>query len=420
MEWVTIDVEVYKKFGEALAIGLLIGVERYKDRAPGERKSAGVRTFAIFALLGAVCGLLEQPTSTLVTFVGLLALLSLGYYRESSQHVGLTTEVAAVLTFWLGFLTFGYEKLAISAAIVLALLLASKSAVHDFVRRQISEVELFDTLKFLAVVFVVFPLLPDRELGPYGFFNPTHIWLLVILVSAISYFGYVLMRVLGDERGLEVSSLIGGIVSTTAVTMSLASRARQTPEHSRVCGVAGVMANAVQFPRLLLLVWIVDGSLGAFLTVPLLGMGAVGMLWARVLARARRRAGEVAQAELLLQNPFSLLPALKFGLFFVVVLLLAKTATVLWGEGGIYLASTIAGLGDASAISLSVAKLVGQGSLSVPVASVAILIAAGMNALVKLALAAINGTRHLAFWLGAGFATMLATGAVLLAVRIAL
>lgn len=409
------DIGIFKTFGEALAIGMLFGVERYKGRQPGEQQSAGLRTFTVFSLLGAVCGLLDQVLFTLMVFAGLLVLLGVGYYRKSADRLGLTTEAAALLTFWLGYLLRFYESLAISTAIVTVILLAYKRALHEFVKQRVSELEFFDTLKFLAVVFVVFPLLPDRDMGPYNSFNPTQIWLLIILVSTISYSGYILIRLLGGRRGLVTSALLGGLVSTTAVTMSLAERARAVPQVSRICGVTGVMANAVQFPRLLLLVWVVDGSLGRFLALPLLGMCLVGLLGAWILGRARRVMDDNPPPELLLQNPYSLTFALKFGLFFVGVFLLSRLATAWLGEQGIYPASAIAGLGDASAISISAAKLTQEGVLSILAASVAVLIAVSMNALAKWVLALVNGNRVLAFWLGGGFVTMLATGAVLTA-----
>lgn len=409
------NIETIEVLGEALAIGLLLGVERYKDRDPGEKKTAGMRTFTIFALLGAVCGLL--PLSyTLITVGALILLLGLGYYRHSEESLGITTETAALLTFWLGYMMHEYETLAISVGIVLAILLASKRALHDFVKEEVSETELYDTLKFLAVVFVVFPLLPNQNIGPYAFFNPTHIWILIILVSTISYVGYVLIRVLGGKRGLAISALIGGIISTTAVTMSLAQRAKQAPEFSRTYGMAGMMANAVQFPRLLFLIWFVDRNLGAYLTVPLLGMGAVGLLSAWIIGRAQKEGAKDFSTKFIVQNPYSLTPALKFGLFFIGVFLLSKLATVHFGTQGIYMTSAIAGLGDASAISLSVAKLVNDGSLSFPSACTAIFIAVFMNALLKWILAWTNGSRNLAIWLGIGFAAVIGTGLVLLAV----
>ena len=346
-----------------------------------------------------------------MTFAGLLALVCLGYYRKSEKTIGLTTEATALLIFWLGYLMHGYETLAISTGIVLVILLAHKRGLHQFVKEKLSETELYDTLKFLAVVFVAFPLLPDQEVGPYHFLNPARVWLLVVLVSTISFSGYVLMRWLGAGRGLEGSSLVGGLISTTAVTVSLAGRARKSPEHARTCGVLGVMANAVQFPRLLLLIWIVDRSLGAFLAVPLLGMGAVGLLGAWALSRRPGPAGP--SVDLLFRNPYSLTSALKFGAFFICIFLLSKVAAVYLGERGIYLTSALAGAGNASVISLSVADLVRGGSLSVSHAGVAILIAVTTNALVKWVLALTSGTRDLALWLVVGDLTMISVGIAL-------
>ena len=408
-----IDYQTAKAFGSALAIGLLIGVERYKSRGPDDRKSTGARTFTVISLLGAVCRLLDHQGFTLATFAALAALLGLGYYRESVESLGSTTELTALLTFWLGYLARDHQILAVSSAVVLVILLASKRALHGFVKVEVSDLEFFDTLKFLAVVFVVFPLLPDRAIGPYGFFNPAQAWMLVILVSTISYSGYVLIRLLGGQRGLAVNALVGGVVSTTAVTMSLATRARQAPELARLCGVTGVLANAVQFPRLLVLIWAVDRGLAGTMAVPLLGMFVAGLIGAWFLGRWHREPAQHPALAPALENPYSFWPACKFALLFLGVFLLAKAATVWLGEQGIYLASALAGLVDASAISMSVADMAHAGSLQPQPAAIAILIAVTANAAVKWILAATNGTRDLAFWLGGGFLTMLGTGVVL-------
>lgn len=407
------DIALFKTLGEALAIGLLIGVERYKSRGPDEKKSAGMRTFTVVALLGAICALLDVPEFTLITFGALLTLFGIGYWRESNQSLGLTTEITALLTFWFGYLVRSHETLIISAAIVLVILLASKDVLHEFVRGKVTETEFYDTLKFLAVVFVIFPLLPNRYVGPLEFFNPTQLWMLVILVSTISYSGYVLVRILGSRRGTQVNAIVGGLVSTMAVTMSLAERARKAPEASRLLGATGVMANAVQFPRLLVLIWVVDAQLAQLLAVPLMGMFVVGLLGAWMLGRARRVWAEEPPAELLLQNPYSFLPALKFALLFLVVFFVTKLATLWLGEQGILLVSAIAGLADVSAISVSIADLSQQGTTSLPGAMLAIFIAVTVNALMKWILALVNGNRELAFWLGGGFLTMLVTGVVL-------
>ncbi len=405
------ELETFRVLGEALAIGLLVGVERYRGRGPGEKKAAGVRTFALFALLGAVCGILDETLLTGITFTAVAALVLAGYARSPAEALGMTTEFAALLVFWLGFLLRTHELPAISLGIVLTIFLASKRPLHDFVKERISEAEFEATLKFLAVVLVVYPVLPDQAMGPLGFFNPRQVWGLVILVSTLSYAGYFLIRWLGPRRGLGVASLAGGVVSTTAVTMSLADRARQHPEASRLCGVVAVVANAVQGPRLLLLLWVVDRELARTLLVPLLGMAAVGLAGGWLLSR-RLRGGEDLRFPL--QNPYSLAPALKFGLFFVAVLLVVRLAGQALGDRGFLLASALAGTGSASAALLSLAQLTGKSALAGPVAAAAALIAVAANAAAKFLLALVNGTRPMALWLGGGLLTMVATGFALL------
>ena len=407
----TPEFETLKLLGEALAIGLLVGVERYRGRDPGEKKSAGVRTFSLFCLLGALCGLFSTTVFTAVTFAAVAALLLLGYHRSSSSSVGLTTELAALLVFWIGYLLSLHETAAISLGIVLTIILASKQTLHHFVREQISETEFEATLKFLAVVLVVYPILPDREMGPYGFFNPRQVWGLVILVSTLSYVGYFLSRWLGKRRGLMLGSLAGGIVSTTAVTMTLAERARNAPGTGRLMGATAVLASVVQGPRLLLLLWVVNRDLAQALAAPLLGMALVGLAGSWALTRRADRESEI---DLPLQNPYSFPSALKFGLFFVALLLVIEIANDLLGDRGTLIASGIAGMGSTSAVALSVSDLAGHGSIALFAAAASILIAIAANSLFKWILAWVNGTRQMAFWLGGGLLTMIAAAALLL------
>ena len=408
------ELTVFKVLGEALALGLLVGAERYRGRDPGEKQSAGVRTFAIVCLLGAVCGLLGTVAFTTITFAAIAGLVLVGYWRSPTDSLGTTTELAAMLVFWIGYLLNSLEAAAVSLGIVLTIFLASKRTLHNFVKDQISEAEFDSTLKFLAVVLVIYPILPDRELGPWGFFNPSQVWGFVILVSTISYAGYFLVRWLGKRRGLMLSSLAGGIVSTTAVTLTLADRARQAPQASRLFGVVAVLANAVQGPRLVLLVWIVNRDLALSLAGPLLGMAVAGLAGSWLLSR--RLQGQV-DVDFPLRNPYSIWPALKFGLFFVGILLLVEAARFGLGDRGILLASAIGGLGSTSAVALSVSELLGQGSLSPLVATGSILAAVTAGVLSKWTLSLINGTRQMAFWLGGGLLTMLATAFVVLYVQ---
>ncbi|MFZ0427762.1 MAG: MgtC/SapB family protein [Acidobacteriota bacterium] len=408
------NLESFKIFGEALAIGLLIGSERYRDLEEGRHRTAGVRTYPIIALLGATAALIDVTAVTVASFLAVAVLMTVGYIRDPRGGFGLTTEMAALFTFWLGYLLRDYQFLAISSCIVVVILLTSKKVMHEFVRHQVSEREFFDTLKFLAVVFIVLPLLPNRDLGPLGFFNPTQVWMLIILVSAISYAGYILVRVLGNQRGLMISSVLGAVVSTTAVTLSLAERAREVSGLSRLCAVAGVLANSIQFPRILFLIWLVDHELGAALAVPLGAMLLVGIAGSFLAAWLTAEGRDSVPVAPVLENPFSLKPVLKFGLLFVGVFFISKVSATWFGDQGILVVSAVAGLGGVSAIGLSLADLVHGGSVSIPVASLAVLLALTTNAAVKWILAFLNGTRELALWLAGGFIAMLGSGALLI------
>lgn len=388
-----------------------MGAERYRGRTSGEHRTAGVRTFAFFCLLGAVCGILATTAFTTVTFAALALLVVAGYLRSPGGSIGLTTEIAALLVFWIGCLLSVQEAAAVSLGVVLTIFLASKHELHRFVREKISEVEFEATLKFLAVVLVIYPVLPDRSLGPYAFFNPREVWGFVILVSTISYAGYFLVRWLGPRRGLLLGSLAGGLVSGTATTLTLAQRARETPGASRLLGVQAVLANAVQGPRLLLLIWVADRQLAAHLAGPLVGMAAVGLLGSWVLSRGLDTARDI---DLPLRNPFSVIPALRFGLYFVAILLVTATTKAELGNPGILVASAISGLASTSAVALSVSRAVAQSSLPPLVASTAILGAVVTSALAKCVLSLVYGTPRMTLWLAGGLGTMLATGFALL------
>ncbi|MBT8491419.1 MAG: DUF4010 domain-containing protein, partial [Deltaproteobacteria bacterium] len=396
---------------EALAIGLLVGIERYKARKPDEKRTAGVRTFAALSLLGGLCGLLGHMAFAIASFAAVTTFIAIGYFRESEHSVGLTTEIAAVIVFWLGYLVHSYEILAISTAIVLTIMLASKQSMHSFVTNAISQRELYDTLKFLAVVLVVYPLLPDKAMGPFDFFNPAKVWLLIALVSTVAYVGYFLVRFFGPRRGLWLSALLGGLVSTTATTMALATRAREAPSSSRLLASAAVAANTVQFPRLLLLIFAVNLAFAQELIVPLLAM-AVAALAVTTLA-SLRRTDAAGTVKLPITNPYSVTPALKFGGYFVAGLFAVRLAEAWLGDVGAQVASLFGGAFSASAVALSVSELVADGTLSMEAGTVALLIGIASNAVVKTVLARTQGTRALTGWLAAGLAVALASGFLL-------
>jgi uncharacterized membrane protein (DUF4010 family) len=408
------DLSIYRAFGEALAIGLLVGIERYKSRSEGEQKSAGVRTFTVIALLGVTTSVLGNPMLAAVSFAGLLVFLGLGYWRESEKSLGLTTETSALLTFWLGYLTLTHEALAVGTAIVLVAVLAHKQTLHGFVKGQLSETEFYDTLKFLLVVFVVYPLLPEGYLTDYELIRPSQLWLLVIILSTISWSGYVLMRMLGRQRGIQVSALMGGLVSTTAITVTLAQRAARAPEAARFFGVTAVMANSVQAPRLLVLMWVVDPALAAFMALPLIAMLATGIVGSFLIGHLGKVWAEEPDLEVLMDNPYRFWPALKFALLIMAVLIASKVAQQALGDTVIYGVSAIAGLADVSAIAISMADMSAERLISLEMGAISVVIALAANAVMKIGLAVASGSRAVAFWLAGGLATMVFAAAATL------
>lgn len=412
------DLETARALGLALAIGVLLGAERYRGRTPGQQEPAGVRTFAVIGLLGGVCAVLEQPVFAIVTFAAVAVVVLIAYYRQSAASLGATTEMAALLTFWLGYMVKSHEAAAVGLGIVLAIMLAAKRPMHDFVKGRISDVEFFDTLKFLTVVFVVYPLLPDRALGPYDFFNPRQVWTFVVIYTALSYAGYFLVRVFGSGRGLFASAVMGGLVSTPAVTMSLANRSRQSPGHGRLIAAAAVMANAMQFPRLLTLVLIVDQQLVTRVAGVLLSMFAVGVAGAWIVGGLRRDGRERGDLDMVLRNPFSFTAALTFALLLFAFLFFSRLGLYYLGERGVYVVAMLTGLANVSAIALSLPSLVSAAGLSPGSAAVVLFLAVSANAVAKWMLALLHGTREMALWLGGGLLTIVAAGLIYVAVGV--
>jgi uncharacterized membrane protein (DUF4010 family) len=261
--------------------------------------------------------------------------------------------------------------------------------IHPLVRR-VSTEDATATMKFLILAVVVLPLLPNREVGPLSVWNPFQIGVLVVLISAMSFVGYAAIRLLGTRRGLGVTGVVGGVVSSTAVTLAMAGRARERPEVADSAALAVMLASTVMFLRVLAIVAIVAPSLLADVAAPMLvatagGVGATFALWWRS-GRAQPRAGEVA-----FRNPFELGTAVTFALLFAVILLGSKAATVYLGSAGTYAAGVVAGSTDVDAITLSMAKLAAQDGISHAVAATTIFLGTASNTLVKGVMATVVG-----------------------------
>jgi uncharacterized membrane protein (DUF4010 family) len=389
------DFDLALRFGAALGLGLLLGLERERKR-DAEMLFGGVRTFALIALLGAVGAFLERELNqgwlVLAAFVAVSALVVVSYALTAARgELGITTEITALLAFIVGALC-GWDNVGVAsvATVVCLLLLTLKDYLHRLARRvELADVEA--TLKFAVISVIILPLLPNETFGPppVDVINPYKIWLMVVLIAGLNFMGYVLVKVLGNEHGLIVTGILGGLVSSTAVTLSFAQRSRQEPAMSSAFVLAIVVSWTIMFLRVVVLVGMVNRSLADVLVLSLGLMATTGLLVSLVLWRRTRshEKGVVTAGE----NPFELGEAIKFGLLFGVVTVVAKAAEVYLGETGLYLAGAVAGLTDVDAISLSMANLATANPESLKVAARTIVIAVLSNTLVKTGMAMFLG-----------------------------
>lgn len=396
--------EPYPSLALALLAGLLIGLEREHSKPGAETKrgfTGGVRTYPIFAMLGATSALMLEKAGALPLFgaaLGLSLLLAIGYWRDVEEgHVGLTSEGSALLTFFLGALATAQVIqplrmrifVVASIAVAITFLLSAKTELRQF-SAKLSRDDVIATLKFLIIAVIVLPLLPNEPLGPYGALNPWRIGFMVLLIAGIGFVGYVAMRLFGHGKGLLITGAIGGLASSTAVTLASAARAKQTPALAKVSALAVVIASTIMFVRVLITVAAVEHSLLPKLTLPLGLMAAVSLGAVGVMA-FRDRTHRSETGEVKLTNPFELTKAFQFGAFFVFILVASRWATDTFGDAGTYLAGMLAGLTDVDAITLTMANLVKSKALEPEVASRTIVIAVASNTVVKAIMAVVLG-----------------------------
>jgi uncharacterized membrane protein (DUF4010 family) len=405
-------------FAIAILLGALVGIEREKRKAEEQEPGhiAGLRTFTLLALLGAAAGFLSKNLSSPWILAAALlvvgAFIVAGYFvtmRSSDGGKGLTTEVAAIIVFLLGALVmFGERELAIGLGVVTASVLAYKQPLHGFVEK-LGWDDVYAGLRLLIATFIALPLLPNQAIDPWGALNPYKLWLLVILISSLSLVGYVLTRWLGPARGTALTGLTGGLVSSTAVTLSFAKEAREKPENAAALACGILLAWAVMFLRVIVLVAVVNRALLAQVLVPFAVMAVAASGYAAFLYfRDGRVDGERPKGEVDVRNPFSLVEAAKFGALFAVVLLAVKIVQEHFPPSGLYAVAALAGLTDVDAITLSMSEFAQSGEARVAV--IAIVIAAISNTIVKCAMAFVLGGAELGKKLIAATALALAAG----------
>lgn len=375
----------------SLAIGVLIGLERERSHRGLAGQIYGVRTFALIALVGSLATAAGELVAG-VALAGVIALLIVAYRRTSEADPGTTTEVAAVATFLLGGLCYHDSSLAAALGIGVVALLMNKARLHRFVSDELSDVEIEDAVKFLIGAFVILPLLPRRGVGPYAILNPSKIWLLVVLLTGISWVGYIAVRTLGPRRGLLAAGFASGFVSSTAATASMARLARDPSRFS--AAVAGArIASAATYVELVLIMAVASPTLSARLALPALGgtisLGIVSYFGARSEPTPDPEAADGSKRRVV-----TLTPAIVLAVILTGALLLARWGAATFGSRGAVAAVALAGLADAHGGSLTAATLLAKGTLDLRVALIAVGAAMTTNTLVKCALAFAAGGRR--------------------------
>jgi uncharacterized membrane protein (DUF4010 family) len=323
--------------------------------------------------------ILAVGLGTITLFIGI------SYYRSSAggAGLGLTTEMAAMLAFGVGVLaaTEAYT-LAAAVAVAVVVLLASKRFLHTFAKK-IGEQDVQLALQFAVITFIILPILPDKSYGPLAAFNPNSIWKMVVLISGIGFVGYLLMRVLGGEKGITLTGILGGLVSSTAVTLTFSRKSKEQPELSRTFALAVVLACTTMLPRISVEVSVVYAPLLRTLWIPVVSMFVVGLAGCAFLFFKSVKSQESVQVN----NPLDMKTAIKFGLLYAVIKFAAKAAQTYLSTGGLYAVSFLSGLNDVDAITLSVSNLCSTNVVTPVEATIAIIIAVLTNTCVKMGLA---------------------------------
>ncbi|MEJ2538993.1 MAG: DUF4010 domain-containing protein [Gemmatimonadota bacterium] len=404
--------------GIGLGLGLLVGLQR--EHAEGTM--AGIRTFPLLTLFGVLAGALGTEHGGWLPAAGLLAVAA--YFAaamvaqqggEDGPAIGLTTEMAGLLMYAVGVaLAAGMTAAALVVGGLVAVLLEAKERLHG-VAGALSDRDLRVLFQFVLVGLVILPVLPNRDYGPFDVLNPFEIWLMVVLIVGISVGAWAAYRILGHRRGLALTGILGGLISSTATTVSYSRMAREGHPAPAAAFVI-IMASAVVFVRVLVEVAVVvpdswaavAPSMGIMLATLLL------MAWLQWRKVPRSEGGSGASDELHRAAPSELPAALAFGLLYALVLLAVAAAREFLGEGGLYAVAFLSGLTDMDAITLSTAQLVRSGSLDVDTAWRAIVVGGMSNLVFKGGVVAVVGGRTLRRPVLTAFGVALAVGFAIL------
>jgi uncharacterized membrane protein (DUF4010 family) len=427
-------------FFVAILLGAIIGLQREFDKSFNKAPIfAGIRTFILAALLGSILGFLGGSYLSPIVLGGFITIIlfsAISYYLtyKRTGTNSIVTEISLALTYLLGLMcVLGDLEIAVILSIVIVAIIAFKDKLHSLVRKM-NKKEILGIIKFALISLVVLPLLPNRNFSPMDFhglgnffvniglnadflyqldvFNFYHIWLMVIFIAGINFIGYFLVKILDTKKSYGVLGFVGGLVSSTAVTLSMASESKKNKKHIFPFVLATTIAMSIMFLRVVVEVAVVNPSLLSSLAFPMILMFVFGISSIFLISKFKKKKKnkKTSREKIEFKQPFSLGPALKFGLFFLLVLFVSKCAQLTFGNAGLYGASVLSGLADIDAITLSMASLSKSLEITNIAATTSILLAAFSNTLVKVGMAFVFGSKRFGRYIGIIFGIILLIG----------
>ncbi|MFT5754509.1 MAG: uncharacterized membrane protein (DUF4010 family) [Flavobacterium sp.] len=397
----------------SMGIGLIIGLEREYDKLKEEKGFAGIRTFPIVAILGFSLGSLTElftPWLLIINLSAFILFLAFDHFSQNQEEYrqGLTTNLALIATFVLGIMvSVQYYRDAVATAVIIVTLLSLKTRFHSVISNLTSE-ELFAFIKFSIIALLILPFLPNKEYGSDNLLNPFEIGSIVVIVSFLNFIGYFLVKFVGSKKGIILTAILGGLMSSTAVAWNYASRSKESPELSKKYSAGIIVASAIMFPRLALLAYIFNNAILTYLALPFGLLTLVCIIATLVLIR---RDDIIQDTDIKLGNPLNMLNAIGFGVVYVVILYAVFYSEKILGEKGLYYSALITGLADTDAITISMAKFSLEGE-KLKLASSVILAATMSNMFVKMSITILKGSKKARKLVGFAFGSVILIGTI--------
>ncbi|MBJ2175658.1 MgtC/SapB family protein [Aureibaculum sp. A20] len=397
----------------SLGIGLILGLEREYDKLKEERGFAGIRTFPMVAILGFTLGTLTEkftPWLLIVGFGSFIFFLVLNHFYQKQEEYakGITTNIALIVTFVLGvMISAEYYRNAVATAVIIVTLLSLKNRFHSVISNITSE-ELFAFIKFSIIALLILPFLPNKTYGPDNLLNPFEIGSIIVIVSFLNFIGYFLVKFVGSKKGILLTAILGGLISSTAVAWNYASRSKDSPELSKKYSAGIIVASAIMFPRIALLAYIFNNAILKYLAIP---FGLLTLICIVATLLLMRKDDSKPDTDIKLGNPLNMLNAIGFGVVYLVILFAVYYSNRFFGESGLYYSALIAGLADTDAITISMAKFSLDGE-KLQLASSVIIAATMSNMFVKLITTIIKGSKTAGKLVSYAFGSVILVGVI--------